>query len=293
MKTPATVAIAAIAVALAAWTYVGAVEESKVSGHGATGSSVRTTGAADIRLATEPAAPPAATTADDAAAQRKAKEEAARQAAEYTRTRHTLMTGKSLLQFENASVKDALKSLAEVGNFTIVFDPALEEGGLDLSTRTVSLRASGMILEDALFLILPRECGYQIGPGYVRVTTLEKSWLPLKVGTYGIQLALAEVPDFTDAPHFDLGDVLKQAASSGGGGGIFQTKTQTDTSGAATPDRIIEMVKKFVKNSNDRRIAPWDDEGGPATIQYLGGRLIISQTDHGHRAVAKLLAAIE
>jgi len=232
-------------------------------------------------------------------AARKAREEAARQQQDFARTRRTVTTGRPRIVFENVAVKDVLNYLASVGKFSIVFDQALEEAGLDLATRTVSIRASGMTYDDAINLILPRECGYRIGPGYVLVTTLEKSYVPLRTGVYSIQLALAEIPNFTGAPRFEVSSVTQAAASAAGGGGggfgdLFgATKTQTQDVGQATPEKIIELVKKIVKNANDRRIAPWDDEGGPATIQYLGGKLIVTQTDYGHRAVAKLLTSIE
>jgi hypothetical protein len=238
---------------------------------------------------------------DDPAAQRKAREDAARQQREFARTRYTVTSGKPKMSFESIAIKDVLNYLASIGKFSIVFDQALDEANIDLSTRTVTLKASGMTYEDAINLILPRECGYRIGPGYVLITTLEKSYLPLRTGIYSIQLALAQVPDFTDAPRFEVSAVTQAAtaaAGSGGGGGfgnIFggaKAAVEEDTS-RATPEKIIDLVKKFVKNSNDRRIAPWDDEGGPATIQYLGGKLVVSQTDYGHRAVAKFLASVE
>lgn len=255
-----------------------------------------------------PAAPAAGSTAGSAASStpgsttagtttgstgdRKAKDDAARRQAAYTKTRQTLMAGKTAVQFENAPLKDVLTYLAEVGKFSIVYGPELETAGIDLAARTVTIRASGMKFEDVLGLILPRECGYRINAGYIVVTTLEASWLPLVVGAYNVQLALAEVPDFTDAPRFEVGDVIAGAASQGGGGSLFASAAKPDAAAAATPDKIIELVKKFVKHSADRRIATWDDEGGPATVHYVGGRLVVSQTDHGHRAVAKLLAAI-
>jgi hypothetical protein len=229
-----------------------------------------------------------------AAAERKAREEAARKAQELARTRRTLTTGKTSVNFENAAVKDVLAYMAEVGKFSVVFDGALGEAGIDLAARTVTIRFAGMTYEDAINLVLPKECGYRIEPGFILVTTLEKSWIPLKSATYSIQLALAEVPDF-EGPRFDISTVLSQSRPGGGGSGLFGTTTTTKTeeTGKATPERIIGMIKKFVRNQTDRRIAPWDDEGGPATIQYLGGRLIVSQTEHGHQAVARLLASIE
>jgi hypothetical protein len=251
--------------------------------------------------AAAPKASEAKADATDAAAAYKARQEAARKVREYARTSRTVsstMRSRPGLDFERTSIKNVLMYLGEVGKFGIVFDKALEEAGLDLDARTVSIKVSRVSYEKAIELILPRECGYQIGPGYVLITTLEKSWMPLKVGTYSIRLALAEIPNFTDAPRFEIGDVLQSATSAAGGGGFGDlfgaagAGTATDDS-RATPERIIEMVQKFVRNENDRRIAPWADEGGPATITYLGGNLIVTQTDHGHRAIRKLLSMIE
>jgi len=285
-----------LAVAVAGWGLAGAVETKREP------PAAAPAGQPGGTVVKETAA-----TGADAAAERKVEPDAgasgyirtcpaatAAGSTELARTRRTLTTGKTSVNFENAAVKDVLAYLAEVGKFSVVFDGALEGAGIDLSARTVTIRFTGMTYEDAINLVLPKECGYRIEPGFILVTTLEKSWLPLKTATYSIQLALAEVPDF-EGPRFDVSTVLSQSRQGGGGGGLFGTTTTTKTeeTGKATPESIIGMIKKFVRNQTDRRIAPWDDEGGPATIQYLGGRLIVSQTDQGHRAVARLLASIE
>jgi len=236
--------------------------------------------------------------ATDAAAAYKARQEAARKARDLARTRRTVtstMRSKPGIDFERTGIKNILMYLGEVGKFGIVFDKALEEAGIDLEARTASIKISRVSYEKVIELILPRECGYRVGPGYVLITTLEKSWMPLKTATYSIRLALAQVPNFTDAPRFEIPDVIQSAASLGGGGDLFGNigAIEPDDGSQATPERIIEMIQKFVRHENDRRIAPWADEGGPATITYLGGNLIVTQTDHGHEAIRKLLAMIE
>ncbi len=202
------------------------------------------------------------------------------------------------LDFERTSVKNVLEYLAEIGNFSIIFDNALEEQGIDLETRTVTLKVSGITYEKAIELVLPQGVSYRIGPGYVLITTMEKSWVPLITKSYSIRLHLARIPDFKDAPRFDVGDVTSAAAqaASGGGGGldIFGGGLDaTDQEEAVTPEQIIDLVKRFVKHETDRRIAPWADMGGPATVEYLNGRLIVNQTDAGHRAVWRLLTMLE
>jgi len=249
----------------------------------------------DAKPASTPAKPAAdsATKAKEAAAERAAKAEAVKNARQEAALNYGLRSKRAKVQFEQTSVKDILKYLGDVGGFSVVFDPELEQNGIDLSTRLVSMSFTGVKYEDALTLLLPRECGYRVGPGYILVTTLEKSWTPLRTATYSIHMALAEVPNFS-APRLEIADITKQASQVGGGGmgGLFQPPAAEKEEGKVTPDRIIEIVKKFVKNENDRRIAPWDDEGGPASITFLNGSLIVSQTDQGQRAVAELLAEL-
>ena len=205
------------------------------------------------------------------------------------------------LDFQQTSVKNVLEYLAEIGHFSVIFDKELETQGIDLETRTVTLKVSGITYEKAIELVLPRECGYRVGPGYVLITTMEKAWVPLKTASYSIQLHLAAIPDFGgQAPRFEVGDVTQAAAqAAGGGGGAFGDLfgagggLTVEDEGRPTPEKIIDLVKRFVRHDTDRRVAPWADEGGPATVEYLNGHLIVSQTDAGHRAVLRFLTMLE
>ena len=237
-----------------------------------------------------PVAPPATT--DDAEAKRKAREEALRQAQETARTRRALGTPSGTFEFSATPLSQVLQMLAEAGGFAVVLDKALEGAGIDLSTHPVTMRLAGMRYEDAIHLLLPRECGYRVEAGYVLVTTLEKSWLPLKTVVYSVRDAVTVVPNFV-GPRFEIGDITSQS-QGGGGTNIFGNQPEEpEDATRATPERIVDMVKRHVRNANDRRIATWDDEGGPATIQYLDGKLIVSQTYEGQRAVARLMMAIQ
>jgi len=230
--------------------------------------------------------------ADDAEAKRKAREEALRQAQETARTRRAMGTPARALEFSATPLSQALQMLAETGGFTVVLDKALEEAGIDLSTHPVTMRLAGMRYEDAIYLLLPRECGYRVEAGYVLVTTLEKSWLPLKTVVYSVRDALAVVPNFV-GPRFEIGNITSQSQGGGGTNLFGNQPEEPEDASPATPERIVDLVKRHVRNENDRRIAPWDDEGGPATVQYLEGKLIVNQTPQGHRAVARLVMAIQ
>jgi hypothetical protein len=232
--------------------------------------------------------------------QRRAKiRELRREHGRVVRTVASRLRSRPGLDFERTSVKNVLEYLAEIGNFSVIFDTALEEQGIDLEAQTVTLKVSGITYEKAIELILPQGVGYRIGPGYVLVTTMEKSWLPLITKSYSVRLHLARIPDFDDAPRFNIGDVTQataQAASGGGGGGfnLFDDIGGTpEEKQVATPEELMDIIKRLVSNDNDRRIAPWADMGGPASIEYLNGRLVVNQTDHGHRAVWRILTMLE
>jgi hypothetical protein len=237
----------------------------------------------------------ARTDAERAEAAREARLRRRRQMREYARVKRTLgARQRRETRIDDMGLKDALQLIGELGKFGVVFDPHLEEEGIDLSLHRVTLNLKGLSIERVLLLILPQELGYRVGPGYVLITTLERSWLPLQVQSYSIRILLAEVPDFV-GPRMDIGALMSDI----GGGGDLAFKdlwqdigVEIEDEGKATPERIVDIILQHVRHENDRRIARWEDEGGPATIQYIQGRLVISQTLEGHRAVMRLLARL-
>ncbi|HUU10212.1 MAG TPA: hypothetical protein VM431_06685 [Phycisphaerae bacterium] len=301
MKAWAGLLILGLVVALAAWGEVRAKTQGIDGSPAALGGaeSAAVTPPAE-KAAGAKAAAKSAEAAKDPATAYKARQEAAAKTRDLARTRRTMtstMRSRPGLDFQHTSVKDVLNYLAEVGRFSVVFDKSLEEAGIDLALRVIDIKVSGISYEKAIQLILPRECGYRVEAGYVLITTLEKSWMPLKTATYSVRLALAQIPNFTDAPRFEIGDVTQSAAAAAAGGGFGDLfgggGTTTVDEGQVTPDRIVELIQKFVRNENDRRIAPWADEGGPATITYLGGQLIVTQSDAGHAAVRRIITMVE
>ena len=264
----------------------------------------------------ESARPPAASPAAAPSAKEDPADAARKRAEALARTRQALAAATAGLAFEKTPLKDALARLAEAGKFSIVFDPALKDAGVDLAARPVTTRLSGITYDDALALILPKECGYRTEPGYVLVTALEKSWVPLAAVVYKAQLKVDSPPPvvavgagFPQAAETRTSEAgvsyrgphpMRAAVTAGqssqrasGTASTFITMTPPDPLRDAGPEQTIAYLKKMVRSQADRRIAPWDDEGGPAGIQYSSGRLIVLQTEHGHRAVAKLLAAVE
>jgi tetratricopeptide (TPR) repeat protein len=79
------------------------------------------------------------------------------------------------LDLEKTSLVDALKQIGErPTRLNIVIDPDIAAGGMDLSTRVVSLKVKGVSIEAVLGLILGADLGYKVESGYILVTTKEK-----------------------------------------------------------------------------------------------------------------------
>jgi len=60
-----------------------------------------------------------------------------------------------------------------------------------------------------------------------------------------------------------------------------------------TWQNLLAVVQRAVNSLADRYIAPWDDEGGAATIEYFNGVLVVSQTRRGHERIEGLLRQLQ
>jgi hypothetical protein len=99
---------------------------------------------------------------------------------------------------------------------------------------------------------------------------------------YPIKDLLTDVPDFVDAPSFDLNSVLSGANGGGGGQSPFQsqgsTSALTTTSDIEKADQLIAIVVKSIESEQ------WEQNAGTgATIQYYQGSLMVKGPDYIHR----------
>jgi len=160
------------------------------------------------------------------------------------------------LDFEHTSLDNVLKYISEVKrDLNIVPDPELAGAGVDLSARVVDFKVKGISSEEVLNLILAGDLAYVAEPGYVLVTTCERVYQRLPFGAYRVDDLLAP-PDSGDFPDWQ---------------------------------ELVDILKRNINNMADPNVAPWTDEGGPATVDFLGGLLVICQTRAGHERVARLL----
>ena len=171
------------------------------------------------------------------------------------------------LDFEKTSLDNVLKYISEVQKgLNIVIDPDVSTAGVDLATRVVDLKVKSAAIEWVLSLILGADLAYKVQPGYVLITTREKLQQNLEMHSYPVQ------------------DLVCGTDASG---------THRAEPDAMLPwEQLVDVVQRTVNNLSDPNVAAWFDEGGPASIEYLGGVLVVTQTDNGHQRLGTLLHAL-
>ncbi len=99
---------------------------------------------------------------------------------------------------------------------------------------------------------------------------------------YSIQDLLTDVPNYMNAPEFDLQTVL-QSGQGGGGQSPFQENDEEDTDRRTQAEKgqeIIDILTQLVEPEQ------WSDNGGDAaSIRYFQGSLIVNAPDYIHRGL--------
>ncbi len=106
------------------------------------------------------------------------------------------------------------------------------------------------------------------------------------VVVYDLNDMLVEVPDYTNAPDFDLQSAFQNSGQQGGGGGgqsPFQQNDQEDAERRSLEDRLQQVVDILVETVEPEQ---WADAGGSAaTWRDLRGSLIVNAPDYIHRQI--------
>lgn len=108
-----------------------------------------------------------------------------------------------------------------------------------------------------------------------------------QVEIYDINDMLMDVPDYDNAPEFDLNTVFQMGGQQGGGGGgggqsPFQDRG-TDIERRSREDKIQDVIDLLITTVEPEQ---WLDNGGEAaTVRELRGSLFINAPDYIHRQI--------
>jgi hypothetical protein len=198
------------------------------------------------------------------------------------------------LNFQGVTLNDALDFMRDVSGANITVNwKALEASGMTRDAQ-VNLHLTGITLRKALDMLLTEASGgdtitYVVDQGVIEITTRDLADHMMTTRVYPVEDLLMIVPDFTDAPQFSLDASQNQGNSGGGGGGAAGGVTQGGSTnqiftGNGTNGTNTEPVKTKAERAQElvdlieAVISPdvWKEQGGPATIRYYNGMLVVT-----------------
>ena len=161
------------------------------------------------------------------------------------------------LDFEWASLKDALDHIrTSCPEVSFIVDPMQAGDGVRSKGRRLCAKAKGMPIDEVLSYCLKPSFGWAARPGYVFISDLD------------------HLPRELSAALYPVRDVL-----------VLREKDGM----AWSSQELIAAIQRNVSSCLDEETAKWSDEGGPASIEYYRGMLIVTQTRRGHEEVDRLL----
>ncbi len=182
---------------------------------------------------------------------------------------------------------------------------ALEAAGVD-QNAPITLQLTNVPADQALELVL-QQVGNEFDPvsfsiieGIVRISTARDLQKTTDIRNYDIRDLLVQVPNFTDAPEFDLQDALSNTNSGGGGGGgggggdgLFgDDDDDEDDQDQPTRAELIEQITTLIQDTVGTQ-EEWAVYGGDvSSIRELNGQLIVKSTPENHRAIRDLLTGL-
>ena len=212
------------------------------------------------------------------------------------------------IRFQDVAFADVIDFLRDTTQANIFVNwKALEVAGIDrnapVSTRLRNVKFS-KVLKTVLESVgggATSKLGYTVDEGVIEISTQEDLASNVETLTYDIRDLIISIPDFTDAPTFDLsssqnsGGSGQSSTSGGGGGGGGQSlfsggggASGQDTANTPTRAELVEQITSLIRETIG--VGTWKEDGGQlGSLSELGGQLIVTQTPEVHRAITSLL----
>lgn len=205
------------------------------------------------------------------------------------------------VKFQGSTLKDCFDFLRDVSGANIHVNwRALEAAGVTGDTQ-VTVRLREVPLRKVLNVLLSESGAggtltYYSSEGVIEITTSELADKEMITRVYPIEDLVMEIPDFAPSGGFSLteggsgggGKGSKGGGGKGGGSGSGNSLFG-DKSGAAGGEKTLtktERAEALVKMISETiRPEVWRDAGGPASIRYYGGHIVVTAPRSVHEAL--------
>ena len=200
------------------------------------------------------------------------------------------------VEFNDNAFEDVVGFIGSTTGIDIDVDwESLADIGVDPDTP-VSLKLNSVQIDVLLDRVLGKvsdptlPAGWAIQDGILSIASDEVLRLNTVLETYDIRDLIFIVPDFDNAPEFDLQSAVQAASGAGGGGGgqsPFSGGSQ-DPQDIPTRDERVTAIVDLIQANVDPD--GWTALGGDtSSITELNGNFIITTTPKNHRAIIGLL----
>ena len=192
-------------------------------------------------------------------------------------TRPSIGAVKSTSSFRDTRLDDCLDYLRDVSGANIQVDwKALEQAGINRDTP-VTINLESVTLRRALTLVLKSATGnravFTIDENVIAITTRQNADKTLITLTHDVSDLVMTVPDF-EAPDISLRP---------SGGAATPRAREKEPTQAERGENLVKIIVETVCPE------VWKDNGGPASIRYMGGKLIVTAPRYVHDAIAGTL----
>lgn len=199
------------------------------------------------------------------------------------------------ITFTDTTMESCMKFLAEVtgADIEVMWTDDQNNYGLD-KEKVVNFKVEKRTALETLEKLLEKGTTESTGPGGCTWQLSETGTLQVgpkerlnkfkRVELYSVKDLLLEIPNYTEAPEFDLQSVLQ---NSGQGSSQSPFRDNGDQQGTPTKpieERVNDLIKLLTELVEPEQ---WVENGGDgASIRYYQGSLIVNGPDYVHRQLA-------
>ena len=209
------------------------------------------------------------------------------------------------INFDDNKLTNVIDYLRQTTNVNIFVNwPALEALGVSQQDTRVSLQLTNIPADQALKLVLQQVSAAQglednpvtfsIIDGIVTISTARDLSRTTDIRPYDIRDLLVQVPNFLNAPVFDINEALSNTNSGGSTGGgaakLFEDSPEEEErlTRKELIDQIITLLQDTVGKPDE-----WAAYGGNiSSLRELNGLLIVKTTPENHREISQLLGQL-
>jgi len=202
------------------------------------------------------------------------------------------------IEFKDHRLEDVVKYLTEItgAEFEVFWQDDRNSIGLDKDTPITLKHAKGSalsllekVLDKAQTDASGRGNSWQMADsGEVQIGPKERLNKYKSVKLYSVADLLIEIPDYINAPEFDLQTVLQNQGGGGGGGQSPFRDRQQGGAGSSISTKPLDQRISEIQDLLTTLVEPeqWVENGGDgATIRYFQGSFLVNAPDYIHRQI--------